>query len=53
VIKIIVLIAAALPLSAAIEGPVRVEGGMLAGATEAASGISAFKGISFAGGYSA
>lgn len=39
---------AAVPLNGAIEGPVRVNGGTLAGATDSASGVSSFKGIPFA-----
>jgi para-nitrobenzyl esterase len=35
-------------LNAAVEGPVRVEGGVVAGATDANSGVAVFKGIPFA-----
>jgi para-nitrobenzyl esterase len=42
------LLAAVVPLSAAIEGPVRVESGMLAGIIDATSDVSVFKGIPFA-----
>jgi len=42
------LLAAVVPLSAAIDGPIRVDSGLLAGTTDATPGVSAFKGIPFA-----
>lgn len=50
----IVLLTIVLPLSggrgtvAAVDGPVRVEGGLISGVTDAKSGVKAFKGIPFA-----
>jgi para-nitrobenzyl esterase len=47
-LSLIAILAASVPLSAAIEGPVRVEGGMLTGSTDLSSGVSVYKGIPFA-----
>ena len=47
-LSVILLLAAVVPLRAAIEGPLRVESGVLTGTTDLSSGVSAYKGIPFA-----